>query len=1184
MVVPSTDQLVDMFNEMGCAPLLEKISTFKKNQLPDLLRYYFSIFLRCLSGRTSGLDSASISFQSLLYGIYYEVKLGCASILWADFCLHINHSLKGTDISNARFWAIVVHAHYQQVGYVPDPSLPEMNFTPIAIPTLDDVPVTFYAQIPQAMLSKVPMEWDEVNTYINTLVMPYPARDITQEETQVAPAKAQAKMKLNRKATGGPSDPKKMEKKRKASEQTTPKRKQPKRPPSPPPTTRPPTPLHTATPPPPPTTAQHTTSIHTTSSDVPPPPPPTTAPQMSAIPFSGIDFSFPEFDLPQSCLRQNPTSAAFFEALHMGPLVAEGPSDEELSDEAFCMCTRKVEQVCPLQFDPEIERTARKIRARRHSNIMSFSNISCSPEHVAQELSGEATRMSFIPPVSEFRFGSTSASGGAVSAPVPIPSCTPPSIPPVSQPQSTNPFTSAMSWGAPTRGGTPQPPQQQYQYPEVEEIYDEENEGWVPLAPQQLWDRGQGPPRREQQHQPLQGQQGYNDPQCYGNPIRPLYFAQPRGQSVASHFQPWEYDDSSPIYIPDGVEHYVEIRPQLIGILTQFRGYKTDDPYNHLYEFISIANANTTRNTNRDTFRLRLFPFTLTDKAKYWFTSLPSNSITRWDQLKVKFLQEFYLVCKTTKVRREIQTFQQQPGEAFHEAFDRLKELLRSCPHHEVPKWQLVKLFFEGVSETHQAMINASSSGTFMWQEPEDAWRFLDQLSLGLKVSGTMKDNTVYVANIEAESKWKMEIQKELSVVSKKFNEMLARFQQEKGAYVLHGQVICNTCRGIGHNHNECSMTHEEISQVHGYGRFHNAPRPFRSNQQREVRQQPMRQQQVQRPPPAGGMKIGIQEIFGMLVKLQEVEKSNSEAILKVGELVIKMEEDRPQEKAQASKVQVNEVITLRSGKKVDNKVTAPPVDEDSNVEIIFDEKEKLEKEEKKGKEEQAKNKKQTSTWEKGEPSRTVPFPTALEKPEKRPYRKKGPQAEDMWELFSQIKVNIPLVKLIKEVPAYTKFLKDMCIHKKHIVSHLPKMISLPENVSSILMDAFPPKMKDPGVPLISVDLGDMHIKRVLLYLGASVNILPGQLFDKHEFGTMRSTDVILQLADKSTKIPRGMLVDVIIKTKINIFNANAKGSSMEEEECYQVDIIDKIVHQYTPEVLQSEAMKIQEEGSVEDD
>ncbi|KAI3724184.1 hypothetical protein L2E82_35952 [Cichorium intybus] len=51
-------------------------------------------------------------------------------------------------------------------------------------------------------------------------------------------------------------------------------------------------------------------------------------------------------------------------------------------------------------------------------------------------------------------------------------------------------------------------------------------------------------------------------------------------------------------------------------------------------------------------------------------------------------------------------------------------------------------------------------------------------------------------------------------------------------------------------------------------------------------------------------------------------------------------------------------------------------------------------------------------------------------------------------------------------------------------------------------------------------------------------------------------------------------------QTKINIFNA--KGSTMEDEECYQVDIIDELVQQYTPEVLQQEVMDIHEEGNVE--
>ncbi|KAI3767969.1 hypothetical protein L2E82_18398 [Cichorium intybus] len=397
MVVPFADQLVAMFIEMGYEPLLEKISMFKKNQLPDLWRYFFSIFLRCLSGRTSGLDSASVSFQGLLYGIYYDVKVDFVLILWADFFSHINHGMKGTEIANARFWAIVVHAHYQQSGYVLDPSLAEMKFTPIAIPTLDEVPAVFCAQIPKVMLSKVPTDCIEVNAYRSTLVIPYPVKDLTQEETHVT-TKAQTRAKGKKKGAGGPSGPKKGEKKRKASEQATPKKKQPKksrkttirdesseskkqtseaipeaeeeehqsspihetRPPTPPhtkmppKTTRPPTPPHTIPPPPPPTTAQQTTKIHTTSFEVPPPPPPksssTTVPPISStsdtflnIPSSGLDTSLPDypfqddFDFETSTFTKPPSTEETMAIFHMAPIAIEDADEESLDDTDFIL-------------------------------------------------------------------------------------------------------------------------------------------------------------------------------------------------------------------------------------------------------------------------------------------------------------------------------------------------------------------------------------------------------------------------------------------------------------------------------------------------------------------------------------------------------------------------------------------------------------------------------------------------------------------------------------------------------------------------------------------------------------------------------------------------------------------------------------------------------------------------------
>ncbi|GJR14309.1 retrovirus-related pol polyprotein from transposon 297 family protein [Tanacetum coccineum] len=82
----------------------------------------------------------------------------------------------------------------------------------------------------------------------------------------------------------------------------------------------------------------------------------------------------------------------------------------------------------------------------------------------------------------------------------------------------------------------------------------------------------------------------------------------------------------------------------------------------------------------------------------------------------------------------------------------------------------------------------------------------------------------------------------------------------------------------------------------------------------------------------------------------------------------------------------------------------------------------------------------------------------------------------------------------------------------------------------AVLSSSLPPKFKDLRAPLISIMVGNIAIKRDLLDLGASINILPASLVDKYDLGTLRKTDTIISLADRSTKIPKGILEDVIVK------------------------------------------------------
>ena len=150
------------------------------------------------------------------------------------------------------------------------------------------------------------------------------------------------------------------------------------------------------------------------------------------------------------------------------------------------------------------------------------------------------------------------------------------------------------------------------------------------------------------------------------------------------------------------------------------------------------------------------------------------------------------------------------------------------------------------------------------------------------------------------------------------------------------------------------------------------------------------------------------------------------------------------------------------------------------------------------------------------------PFPQALRS------KKKASQQAGILEVLRQVKVNIPLLDIIKQVPAYAKFLKDLCIIKKGL--GIEKKEFLTEQVSAIIQSKNPVKYKDPGSPTISVNIGGTCIDKALLDLGASVNLLPYSVYKQLGLGELKPTNITLSLADRSMKIPKGIVEDVLVK------------------------------------------------------
>ncbi|KAA3473540.1 oligopeptide transporter 4-like [Gossypium australe] len=121
--------------------------------------------------------------------------------------------------------------------------------------------------------------------------------------------------------------------------------------------------------------------------------------------------------------------------------------------------------------------------------------------------------------------------------------------------------------------------------------------------------------------------------------------------------------------------------------LEMFRGKITEDPNQHLKQFLQLCDTFKYNGVTNDAIRLRLFPFSLMDNAFSWLDLKAPRYIMTWDELVGKFLQRFFPISKIIQPMREIVTFKQLEGESFHESCEHFKMLIQICPHHGLLEW-----------------------------------------------------------------------------------------------------------------------------------------------------------------------------------------------------------------------------------------------------------------------------------------------------------------------------------------------------------------------------------------------------------------------------------------------------------------------------------------------------------------
>lgn len=116
--------------------------------------------------------------------------------------------------------------------------------------------------------------------------------------------------------------------------------------------------------------------------------------------------------------------------------------------------------------------------------------------------------------------------------------------------------------------------------------------------------------------------------------------------------------------------------------------------------------------------------------------------------------------------------------------------------------------------------------------------------------------------------------------------------------------------------------------------------------------------------------------------------------------------------------------------------------------------------------------------------------------------------------MIYKVNVNLPLLIMIRNIPVYIKFLKELNTRKRRYKPHEKVLVS--ETVSAVLPRKMSPKLKDLESFNINITVGDSKEEKVMLNLGASINLMPYSLYIQLGLGELKPTTMSLQLADHS--------------------------------------------------------------------
>ncbi|GJS79812.1 reverse transcriptase domain-containing protein [Tanacetum coccineum] len=159
-------------------------------------------------------------------------------------------------------------------------------------------------------------------------------------------------------------------------------------------------------------------------------------------------------------------------------------------------------------------------------------------------------------------------------------------------------------------------------------------------------------------------------------------------------------------------------------------------------------------------------------------------------------------------------------------------------------------------------------------------------------------------------------------------------------------------------------------------------------------------------------------------------------------------------------------------------------------------------------------------------PKPTIPYPSRVNQQKLR--EKDNLLALKFLEIFRKLHFDLSFADALLHMPKFVAMFKSLLNNKEKLFDLATTSVN--ENCSAVILKKLPEKLGDPGKFLIPCDFPELVECLALADLGASINLMPLSIWKKLSLPELTPTQMILELADRSTTRPAGIAEDVFVK------------------------------------------------------